>query len=79
MLASSQRGITQLSLITRERVFFGGHSQPVNGAQSVCAFIADPDREDGRADLTSTELAVKKSLLGIRRQQEDLPNTAFLP
>jgi hypothetical protein len=38
-----------------------------------------PDREDGHADLTSTEVAVEKSLLGIRRQQEDLPNTAFLP
>jgi hypothetical protein len=31
------------------------------------------------ADLSSTEFAVKKSFSRIRHQQEDLPNTAFLP
>jgi hypothetical protein len=31
------------------------------------------------ADLGFTELAVKKTVLLIRRQQEDLPNAALLP
>jgi hypothetical protein len=31
------------------------------------------------ADLSSTELTVKKSLFRIWRQQEDLPNATFLP
>lgn len=31
------------------------------------------------ADLSSTERTLKKSLFRILRQQEDLPNAAFLP